>query len=92
MRVSGDWLRSCGNCLSLPRPNIRFFSRLKGSTTTSTRTNKCTALDINDDKPELEVTAGETFKFIATNTGNPEAASYIEGHSEAGTRTTLERS
>ena len=80
MRVSGDWLRSCRNCLSLPRPNIRFFPRLKGNTTTSTRTNKSTALNINDDKPEFEVTASETFKFVATNTGKLEAASYIEGH------------
>jgi len=85
-------LRSCGNCLSLPRPNIRPLPGLKGSLTTSNRTNKGTALDINDDKPEFEVTAGETFKFVVTNTGKPDAASYIEGHSEAGTRTTLERS
>jgi len=92
MRVSGDWLRSCRNCLSLPRPNIRPLPGPKGNLTTRTRTNKGTALDINDDKPEFEVTAGETFKFVATNTGKPEAASYIEGHSEAGTRTTLERS
>lgn len=69
MRVSGDWLRSCRNCLSLPRPNIGPLPGLKGSLTTSTRKNKGTALDINDDKPGFEVTPGETFKFVVTNTG-----------------------